>query len=226
MQRDVKRSFRSSADSNGEQRLLLVNCFERARPRTALGRMMDSFLLTLLLVFAIALGGRDQLLVARLSDRLGSSVGLLILGLAVASISAAIMAFAGSTISALLPPRAADMLVAFALLAAAKELAWPVREKALNEPTRSLGAIGIVLLARQLSDGARFAIFALAAEASYPLTAAIGGAVGGGAAIALGWSLGGTVPAKIPLRYLRLAFAICLFVAAALAGLNARYTIL
>ncbi|MEL6877442.1 MAG: hypothetical protein AAGL68_05020 [Pseudomonadota bacterium] len=187
---------------------------------------MVSFLLAVLLVFMIALGGRDQLLVARLSEKLGNTFGLLMLGLFVAAISASIMAFAGSTIAAMLPPRAADMLVAIALGVAAIELAWPIREKPLNEPTRSLGAIGIVLLARQLSDGARFVVFALAAGASSPLVAAIGGAIGGGAAIALAWRMGGTLRTKTPLRYLRLAMALCLIVAAVVIGLNAPFKLL
>ncbi len=186
---------------------------------------MDSFLIAMLLVFTIALGGRDQLVVARLSDALGNTLPLLLLGLVVAGISAGVMAFAGSAIAAMLPPRAADMLVAFALAAAAVELLRKVKLKPITEPTRSLGAIGIVLLARQLGDGARFVVFALAAEASYPLVAALGGAIGGGAAIALGWTIGGVGLAKLPLRAVRIALAVCLIIAALVIGLNARFMI-
>lgn len=190
---------------------------------------MDSFLLTLLLVFAIALGGRDQLLVAQLSDSLAKGdqrpVPLLALGLSCAAISAAALAVAGWSLAEILPARAADMLVAFALAAAAIELAWPIRLKPVKEPTRSLGAIGIVLLARQIGDGARFVIFALAAEATYPLVTIIGGAIGGGAAITLGWFVGKSQIEKFPLYYLRLGFAVFLILAALLIGLNARYVI-
>ena len=59
--------------------------------------------------------------------------------------------------------------------------------------------LAIVLAARQVGDAARFAVFAFAAGASLPFTAALGGAVGGGAAIALGWSLGGESLARLPL---------------------------
>lgn len=186
---------------------------------------MASFLLAMLLAFAIALGGRDQLLVARLSDSLGNTAPLLALGLVVAALSAAAMAFAGSMVAGLLPARAADMLVAFALAAAALELFWPVKPKPLNEPTRSLGAIGLVLLARQLGDGARFAVFALAAAADIPTIAAVGGAIGGGAAILLGWSAGAASLSKLPLRSIRLAMGVCMIVAALVIGLNARYMI-
>lgn len=187
---------------------------------------MDSFLFSMLLIFAIALGGRDQVLVARLSSTLERSTQLLVLGGVCALVSAGVMAFAGSTMAGILPPRAADMLVAFALAIAAFELAWPVKLMPMDEPTRSYGAIGIVLLARQIGDAARFVIFALAAEATYPLVTIIGGSIGGFAALALGWSMGSDLEVKIPLRPIRLSLAACLIVAALLIGLNARYTLL
>jgi hypothetical protein len=112
---------------------------------------VDTFLFALLLVFALSLGGRDQWLVAQWSDALGRSMPLLVLGMACAGLSAALMAWLGEGFAALLPPRAAQMLVAFALAIAGFELAWPVRHKPPpREPTRSLGAIAIVLLARQV----------------------------------------------------------------------------
>ncbi|KPF62159.1 hypothetical protein [Porphyrobacter sp. AAP60] len=184
---------------------------------------MDGFLLALLLVFALALGGRDQWLVAQWSDALGQGWPLLLTGIAAAAISAVAMAWVGAEFAAMLPRRAAQMLVAFALGVAAFELAWPVRLKSPQEPTRSLGAIGIVLLARQIGDAARFVVFALAAWASLPLTAAMGGALGGAGAIVLGWSLGAKGLARWPLRPVRLAMAACLIIAALFIGLNARF---
>ena len=186
---------------------------------------MDSFLLTMLLVFAIALGGRDQWTIAHFSDALGRRSALLALAIACAAASAAMMAWAGASLAAILPGRAADMLVAFALAIAGFELAWPARVKRPGEPTRSLGAIGIVLLARQIGDAARFIVFALAAEAVYPVVTVIGGAIGGGAALALGWALGAERLGRAPLRAIRVMLAAGLFVAALFAGLNARYAI-
>lgn len=184
---------------------------------------MDSFLFSLLLVFALALGGRDQWLVARWADALGQSAALLAVGLVSAALTAALMAWAGAGFAAQLPPRAAQMLVAFALAIAGFELTWPAKIPEPREPTRSLGAIAIVLAARQMGDAARFAVFAFAAWASLPLTAALGGAVGGGAAIALGWSLGGDTLARLPLAIIRRVLAAGLIVAALFIGLNARY---
>lgn len=184
---------------------------------------MDGFLLSLLLTFALALGGRDQQLVAQWSDALGQSKALLLVAILCAGLSAAAMAWIGSGFAALLPRRAGQMLVAVALGLAAVELAWPVKPQAPREPTRSLGAIAIVLLARQIGDGARFAVFALAAWAILPAAVALGGAVGGAAAVAVGWSAGATKLARWPLRSLRLGLAACLFVAALFTGLNARF---
>ncbi len=187
---------------------------------------MDSFLLCLILTFAIALGGREQLIIAQFSENPGQTPPLLATGVFCAVLSAGLMAYAGAHIAAILPPRAADMLVAFALAAAALELAWPVKVKAMKEPTRSYIAIGAVVFVRQVGDAARFVIFAFAAEAVYPTTALIGGAIGGAAAVGLGWAIGLGRLQKFPLRAFRIALAVCAFLAALVIGLNARYTFL
>ncbi|MBA4045988.1 MAG: hypothetical protein C0471_16445 [Erythrobacter sp.] len=184
---------------------------------------MDGFLLALLLTFALAFGGRDQVLVAQWSDALGQRMSVLVIALICAGVSAGVMAWLGSGFAALLPRRAGQMLVAFALFAAAIELAWPAKPQAPREPTRSLGAIAIVLLARQIGDGARFTVFALAAWAHWPAATALGGAIGGSGAVALGWTLGAARLSHWPLRTIRLALAACLIVAALFTGLNARF---
>ncbi|QDH35895.1 hypothetical protein [Porphyrobacter sp. YT40] len=184
---------------------------------------MDGFLIAALLTFALATGGRDQWMVARWADGLGPSRGLLAVAVLSAIASAAAMAWIGAEFAALLPRRAGQMLVAFALGAAALELAFPVRLKSPQEPTRSLGAIAIVLLARQIGDGARFAVFALAAWSAVPFTAGLGGALGGAAAVAAGWSAGGATLARWPLRTLRLILAAGLALAALFVGLDSRF---
>lgn len=192
---------------------------------------MDSFLFCLILVALIALGGREQRLVAQLSDALARGEGallkrpvpLLALGWVCAGVSAAVMTYAALTLADIMPVRAAWTLVAFALAIAAFELAWPVRLAAASQPTRSLGAIGLVLLWRQVGDAARFIVFAFAVEAIYPLTALIGGALGGGVAVTLGWWLGNRVLERWPLRAIRLTLAACSIVTAIFIGLNARF---
>lgn len=184
---------------------------------------MDAFLLSLLLVAALASGGRDQWMIALWSDALGRCLPLLCIAVLSAGLSAAAMAWVGSGFAALLPSRAGQMLVAFALGLAAIELALPVRVKPPQEPTRSLPALLVVILARQFGDGARFGIVALAAWTSAPITAGLGGALGGAAAVALGWSVGAGTLARWPLRTLRRILAAVLLVAALFIGIDARF---
>jgi putative Ca2+/H+ antiporter (TMEM165/GDT1 family) len=183
---------------------------------------LDIVLISLLLVFALANGGRDQWLVAQFSDALGRSAPLLLFGMACAALSAALMAWLGTGLAELLPRRAGQILVAVALALAAVELVWPIKLAAPREPTRSLGAIAIVLAARQVGDAGRIAVFALAAWAHSPVTAALGGALGGAGAIALGWSLGAAGLARWPLAKLRRVLAAALLVAAVHIGMGAR----
>jgi len=187
---------------------------------------MDSFLFCLILTFAIALGGREQLIIAQFTDAIGRTYALLAAAALCALISAAAMVYASGVIAAVMPPRAAHMLVAFALAIAAFELFWRVKLKPMKEPTRSIIAIAAVVLVRQIGDAARFVIFAFAAEATYPATALIGGAIGGIAAVTLGWTLGLSRLTQLPLRAIRLVMGVCLILAALLIGLNARYTFL
>ena len=68
-------------------------------------------------------------------------------------------------------------------------------------------------------------IFAFAAGAPYPLAAFVGGALGGGAAIGLGWFMGRARLEGWPLDWIRRSLAMCLIVAALFIGLNARYAV-
>ncbi|MGN6499568.1 MAG: TMEM165/GDT1 family protein [Tsuneonella sp.] len=183
---------------------------------------MASFLFAFVAVALVSLGSRDQLLIARLAEALGRGAGLLAAGLLAALLSAAGMAWGGDAISHLLPADAQAMLVSIALLLAAAELAWPNRERPPAEPTRSFAAVAIVLLARQLGDGARFLVFALAAATASPLLAGAGGALGGAAAVTLGWSLGGELERRVPLRAIRLGLSAVIAIVAVGIGLNAR----
>ena len=181
---------------------------------------MASFLFALVAVFAVSLGGRDQLLVARLAARLGRGGGLLAAGLLSSVLSAFAMATAGLAMALVLPEPAADMLVAFALVIAAVELAWLRRAALPEEPTRSLFATFVVLLARQLGDAARFIVFAFAAGGSAWLAGA-GGALGGFAALAMGAMLEEDLTLW-PRRAIRLVLAAGLVAAGLAVALTAR----
>lgn len=171
-------------------------------------------------MFAVSLGGRDQLLAARLADRLGKGGGLLAIGVLASAASAAAMSAAGLALALVLPEPAADMLVAFGLLIAAVELAWHRSPALPAEPTHSLFAAFVVLLARQLGDAARFLVFAFAAGGNAWLAGA-GGALGGAGAIALGVAVGEEI-AGWPLRAIRLALAGITAIAGIVLALSAR----
>ena len=186
---------------------------------------MTSLLFAMVASFLTATGARDQLLVARLAGVLGASTPLLVVALASSAVTAGIAAWAGAWLARTMSEDAATMFVAIALLLAAVECAWPNREKTPREPTRSLGALAIVLFARQLTDASRFLVAAFAVVFAYWPLAGLGGALGGGGAVAVGWSLGLALEDKLPLRAIRIALALILFILAAITGLSARGTI-
>ena len=184
--------------------------------------MSASLFLAMVAVLVTAIGGRDQLIVARLSEMLGARPALLVVGMAVSCISSAVMAFGGAFIAASISDAAETMLVAIAMVVAAAELFWPVREKHAAEPTRSLAAAGIVLLARQIGDGPRFLVFALAAATASPEMAALGGALGGAGALAAAWMAGEQLERRVPLCAVRTGLGAIVLVAAIVTALTAR----
>lgn len=183
---------------------------------------MPSFFLAFIAVLATSIGSRDQLLVAQLSHRLGRGYGLLMTGWLVTIVTAGIMAWAGQAAAQILPGEGKTMLVAIALVLAAAELAWPNRVNAAKEPTRSLGAIALVLFSRQMGDAGRFLIFAIAASTGVPQLAGIGGALGGMAAVTTGWLMAAALASERPLRAVRRVLAGIVLLAGVIIGLSAR----
>jgi putative Ca2+/H+ antiporter (TMEM165/GDT1 family) len=183
---------------------------------------MSPFLFALVATFLAAMGGRDQRIAAQLSERLGGPVGLLAICWIIAIASAVLAAAIGAGMATIFLPDGKTMFVALALLLGAIELAWPFRRREPVEPTHSLFAIGFVLAVRQLLDAARFLLVALAAYFGEPVFVAAGGAIGGGAALTLGWAMGGGLERGLPLRAIRLGVAVLLLLGAIWAGLSAR----
>lgn len=184
--------------------------------------MTASLFFAMVAAFLAGIGARDQLIVARLSGHFGGSPLVLATALACATLTAAAMAWAGWRVETMISASAQTMLVAFAVAAAAFELLWPIKEAPAREPTRSLAALAIVLLFRQFGDGARFCIFAIAAATASPQMTALGGALGGAAALAMGWTLGHALERKLPLRKIRIALGSVTLLLALVIGLTAR----
>lgn len=183
---------------------------------------MPSFFLALLAAAAATLGGREAVRVARLSGSLGAGAGLLVACWLSCSLACALSAWLGAGIAARLAPEAKGMLVAIALLLAGIELLVLRPGRAPAEPTRSFGAILIVLGAAQLTAAAGFLVFALAGATGAPWLAAAGGAMGSGAVLTGASLMGAEWEARLPLGAVRYAVAALLILAALVTGLDAR----
>lgn len=183
---------------------------------------MPSFFLALLAAAAATAGGNEAARVGRLAAALGSAIGLLVACWLACAAACALAAWLGAGIAAELVPAGKAMLVAIALLLAALELLVLQPGRPPAEPTRSFGAIVLVLCAAQLTAAAGFLVFALAAALAAPWLAAAGGTLGSGAVLTVAWSAGAEWEARAPLAALRYGVAALLFVAALITGLSAR----
>lgn len=178
---------------------------------------MSGFLFAFVVVLIAGIGARDQLLVAALAGRRGQRPAALLVAIACAAVTAGIMVAGAGMISPQLPGNARLFLAALALGLAGAEMLLARRAATPREPTDSLGAFALVLFAQQLTDGSRFALFAIAAATTATIPAGLGGALGGAAVVAAGWIGAAALAARdlVPLR--RTLGAVLLAVATVLA---------
>lgn len=149
---------------------------------------MTGMLFALIATLIVGLGARDQVLVAQLSARQGGRPALLLVAVGSGALAAAIAAWGGAQVAGLMAGPARLFLAAVALGLAGLELIALQPRRAPTEPTHSLGAFAVVIFASQLTDAARFLVFALAALTRAPLTAGLGGAIGAALIVAVGWA--------------------------------------
>lgn len=161
---------------------------------------MTAFFIAFVTCACASLVGREPILVARLSERLGQGPGLLALIWLCSALSAATAAWAAQTIAPMLVPAAKQIFVAAALGLAGLDTLLRRQRRLPVEPTRSLGAIGAVLFFGQLTGSASFLILALTVLTGEPLLAFLGGTLGSGTVLTLGWLAGGQWEDKLPLR--------------------------
>jgi Ca2+/H+ antiporter, TMEM165/GDT1 family len=174
--------------------------------------MAAAFFAFLAAAFA-GIGARDQVLVAALTARNGRHWAVLAAALGTAWLSTFAVVWAAGTVAGELNNRAGQLLAALALALGALELAILAPRPAPQEPTRSLGAAVIVLLATQLTDATRFLVFAIAIAAEAPRQALLGGALGSMVVVAAGWLAGDDLLA-LKLKPVRRALAGLLTLAA------------
>ena len=144
---------------------------------------MPAFYLTLIAVLLAGIGARDQITIAALARRQGQRPGVLLVALVSAAATASFAAWAAMVMLAELPPPARTIFAAIALGLAGLE------SLILREPTNSLGALLLVLLAHQVTDAARFMVFSMGVGFAAPLASGAAGILGGGvlAGFAWGW---------------------------------------
>ncbi len=150
---------------------------------------MNGFLFALLAVQLAGIGARDQILVAQMTAKQGLRPSLLLIAILTSTITAIAAGWAAAEAPLELGRTPRLAFAALALALGGIESLLFSRPKPPKEPTQSLAAAAIVLFAHQLTDAGRLLIFALAIATNSPL-AVVGGAIGGAAALVMGW-LGG-----------------------------------
>ncbi len=159
---------------------------------------MNGFLYAFIACLLAGCGARDQVLVAALTERLGPRLSLLVLACVSGALTSALAAWAAQDLAGMMPHDARLLLASFALGAAGLESLLIGPAPRAREPTRSLFAALLVLMVNQVVDASRFIVLAIALAVDGPWPAALGGAAGGGAAIAAGWLGAGPLLAALP----------------------------
>jgi Ca2+/H+ antiporter, TMEM165/GDT1 family len=162
---------------------------------------VTGFIVALVTVLMTGLGSRDQLTLAQLLRHQGPRPGLMAAALLVTAASAAVAGWAAGLIAPMMAGNARLMLLALAMGFAGVESLLMSAPREAKEPTRSLAAATLVLAGHQLTDAARFLIFASGVAVNAPVPAAIGGAFGGVLLLGLAFA----VPGEIAWARLRLA---------------------
>ena len=150
---------------------------------------MTGFLFAFIAVVLAGVGARDQITVARLASGMGQRPALLVLAIALSVATAAFAAWLSVEVSPWLAPPARVLFGEIALGFAGLEslLLSPGRKP--EEPTQSLAAIAIVLLAHQITDAARFIVFGMAVATGGAIPAGAGGALGGVFVLVAAWAM-------------------------------------
>ena len=145
---------------------------------------MAALMFAFLATFVVTMGARDQVVVSDLSE--AGHGAALPLGVVTGWIASALAGYAAIVVLPLLVPDARDMLGAVAALVSGIEILILRPGRAPKEPTRSIGAAGLVLIAHQITDAARFLAFGIGAAYAASVPAALGCAAGGSLALGLG----------------------------------------
>ena len=180
---------------------------------------MSGLILALIGALLAGVGARDFVLIARLTGRQGRRPLVLVVALASAIGTTVAAVYASQALAAALPGPTRVFIAALAAGMAGIELIVIRPGRAPAEPTHSLGALAVVLLAQHIIDAARFLIFAIAVATRAPIPAALGGAFGSALLVTAAW-LGGRDLAKHDLTPLRRIVGVALLIPALYVGLH------
>ncbi len=146
----------------------------------------------LFLAFLAALlagvGARDSVALAELTKAQGARPAALAVAIITCIATSAAAAWASLAVAPMLNGDARLFLAGLALGFAGLELLLLAPPRAPKEPTLSLAALAVVLAAHQLTDAARFLIFAIGLATYAPASAAAGGAAAGVLLLCANWS--------------------------------------
>lgn len=157
---------------------------------------MSGLIFALLATLLAGIGARDQLTVAGIAARQVQRPGLLGVAAATSIATSGAAAYGGALLAPMMGGNARLMFAALALAFAGVEMLIFAPRRMPEEPTQSLGATAIVLAAHQLTDAARFLVFAIAVATRAPISAGIGGAFGGACVVLAGWLAAENLPAR------------------------------
>jgi hypothetical protein len=172
---------------------------------------MPAFYLTLVAVLLAGIGARDQVTVAGLALRQGQRPAILVVALMTTAVTAVLAGYAAWFMLKQLPPPARTIFAAIALGMAGVESLVLAPRRNPREPTHSLGALLLVLLAHQITDSVRFVIFGMGVGLAGPIPAAAAGLLGGSLLVGFGWlrpDLPGMPVARRVRRLIGLALAL------------------
>lgn len=162
---------------------------------------MLAFISAFAAALLLGLGARDQMLVAGLSLRLGKRLSLLLTALAASALTSALAVWGGETLALPVSP----LLAGFALIFAGLEMILRRPGALPEEPTRSLGAMGLAFALVQIFDAVRIVLFGLTLSATLPGAAMFGLVAGALASVGLGWNSGSHLLSFPLLRLRRIA---------------------
>ncbi len=165
---------------------------------------MEAIVTTFVAVFLASWGDKTQLIVALLAARSGRPV-LVLAGLLVAALASHLVAaWAGALIGATLPPRAASLMIALALLLGGLGAFLPRAAPSLGSMKLPLLLVTAILcLATETGSRGQFLSFALAARFDSVWLAMAGASAGLFAASVPAALLGDRLAKAVPMRAIR-----------------------